>query len=892
MRRIISFIVMVCVLHTQTYCAPHDGVNVSSSSAVQSGAVNQPVDLEAGGDAAEPKPFGMDVMCALKHHATTLKEHVQVLKEQVSEFIKTPLGFSVALFSGVALVLYSIYVCYVGYMAWIDDLPFDVASKHLTHRSLSSYDQLDTCLNFLASGKELKRIQRFAHYAHATTQDGVGLYSAIPQWFNNATNLVSMLGTLVLADRSLGRKGYTNTYEFEKNFIKLLLAYGVSGKPQDSCCAYKLGNGIEADALTMCQKDTSKDIYLTPNIPDADAIIQFRPQVNTREVQSADDVRVRITFKRKMFRDQRYPELDCTPDHRQLDEVARVSMQRRLLQLGNGMPLAAAVKDRVQNHLQIMAQLTAVLSKLRFSETVDASEVTALSSLVKSVFIANQLALTSDVGCDVEFAGGLFNLLECFEGSYANIQAGAPTPEDAQVWFVHNGANVVFDVAAIGNKAPVTEAMAVWLKQSADAMHSLWVVANTLHHRVCNGTADKYLDQFGKAAQNQLRAHNAYLQGDLGCDVRLSDGGVGEIVCHSGTAPVTNSTCELESDIPVRWEGKVWLKPQALNSSLIEGATVSVSHVWQASRSGTRAFSPSVLESPEVSASDSVSGSDSADLSAEVSTSGSGSRTTHTPSLPNANTTQGNGITELYYVDGGNRDVRNAFFNGAHMLNDTLFLANTTFGGTYPAGGLHFDPIGPRIFWTTSNSTNNQYKNIYVAELLSNPTQLNNTRIVYSSTAQVFRLYVANAVGCVFWTDGNIGIYKGNVNVSHPTNITNVTSQSMITQTSNSAIGLYYHPQTQALLWSRPEDSLTRYPIYISTVNFQTNMLTNTSILLNESSYIYSLSYDTKNRRLIFSKLSNGLYIAPFSFENPMPLTNVTEILTTNSVRAISVVND
>jgi hypothetical protein len=539
MRRIISFMVMVCVLHTQTYYAAYDGVNASSSSAWQGVLVKQPVDLESGGKAAaESKPFGIDVVGALKHHAATLKEHAATLKHHVSAFVETPAGLALTFLAGAALVLCSIYVC-----------------MERTHAHLSAYDSFNTCLNFLGSGKELERTRRFAHYDHATTSHGVSLLEAISLWVNNATNLVSMLSTLVLAQRSVGQVqygysqkferyfakgqvqyGYSQKFEryfakgqvqygysqeFERYFAKLLYTYGADIRDNYSC-TFKLGKTSATDAVTGCQHDPHKDQYTwsshTPD--DADALIQFRRQDDERGLKSPDDLSVRLTFNRKAFRDQRYPELDYSPDHGQLDEAACFSMQRRLLQLGNGLPLAAAVKDRVQNHLQIMAQLTAILSKLRFRETVDANDAAALSSLVRSVFTANQLALTSDVGCDVGVAGGQFNLLECFEGSYANVPTGASVPEDAQVWFVRNWANAVFNVVAIANSAPVTEAMAVWLKQSADAMHSLWVVANTLHQHVCNGTTDRHLALLGKAAQHQLSARNAYLQGDLGCDIR------------------------------------------------------------------------------------------------------------------------------------------------------------------------------------------------------------------------------------------------------------------------------------------------------------------------------------------------------------------------------------
>lgn len=234
--------------------------------------------------------------------------------------------------------------------------------------------------------------------------------------------------------------------------------------------------------------------------------------------------------------------------------------------------------------------------------------------------------------------------------------------------------------------------------------------------------------------------------------------------------------------------------------------------------------------------------------------------------------------------------MRKAFLNATHILNDTLFLSSASFDTTAP-GNIYLDTEFQENYWSGTAVANNQNTKIYVADIVSNPIRLNNTRIIYSASTQVFSLYLSKSTNSVFWTTGGFGIYRGTLNITSPSNITNVTAQSMIVSNSYLPYGFYYNSQIQSLLWSRAEGSPARYFIYKSTLNLQTEMLMNTTILLNESSPITSVSYDEKNRRIFFNRPNEALLsIASFNFESPMPLTNVTEI--PNIQGALSVVND
>ena len=951
MRRIISFILIICLLHTQNYHATADVMEEQPSSSVwqrglskvafwRSSDANKNMhlaQLESGGATADVKSLiePSDIMISLKQHASALKE-------RKSAFVNTPMGFTTVFLAGTVLVFYSLYLYLVGFFAWFDDIPFDVASKRLTHSYLSAFQPFDVCQNFLGNRKDLDRTRSFSHYDHASGYNGVPFAEALPQWFNNANNLVAMLSTLVLTDRSVGRSNLQNSYEFENQF-KNFLYVNAANMQRNYSCTFTLGESDHLGEITGCQEDFQKEVYTSAvQIPEAaDAMIQFRRWDYKRGFMFPSDLVVRVSFNHNHLNSQRYPQLDYSPNHAHVDDVERRSMQRRLKQLDNNpLTLPEAVADRVSNNLQIMTQLNNILSKLRLWERVSNADVLVLSGLVRSVFNANQIALTSDIGCDVGFENGMFKLLSCFAGVARDTPEGASIPDEGQVWFVRQVGNGVSYVSAIAKKAPVAEAMAIWLKQSTMAMQNLWGVANTLHHRVCNGTSDGQLDLLRKAAQGELMNHGADLQGDLGCDIRFNDAGTEEILCHSGTAPQLKvEGCDLESNVPVRWEGKLWLKPHSLNAGCVDKVIVATTPLWQASRSQTRPYSPSVDMSDEVKPSgsetpsneasqkvtpsdsdsasnelsDEVTSSDSdtasAEMSDDVTSSRSGSSSnertnevsdsvsnaspSHSPTLPNANTTS-NGITELYYVE-GNVNVRKAIFNGTHMLNDTLFLSRSSFNPGDLLLGVYVDIEFPKIYWSTRNVTNNQYKNIYVADIVLNPTRLNNTRIVYSAPAQqVSSVYLSKASNRIFWTTGTGDVYMGKLNITNPTQVTDVTTQSISTIVPNGylSLGLYYDPDTQALLWVRSGGSPNEGIIYKSTLNLQTNMLMNTIVLLNKPLAIYSVSYNVKNRRIFFSHGDNQIYSASFSFANPKPLTNISIIPVVGYPYAIFVVND
>lgn len=889
---------------------------------------------------------------------TVLKQQAAVLKESMVAFVNTPMGVTVVFLTGVALVFTGIYLFVTGVSAWLDDIPFYVSSKRMTHLFLSEYQPLDVCQNFLGDKKDLERARWFSHYDHASGYNGVPFAEALPQWLNNATNLITMLGSAVLANRVVGRDQFKNSYEFENHFKKFLYVNAANIKRNYSC-TFKLGERDHLDAVTGCQEDHQKDVFNSEaQIPDADdALIQFRRWDIKRGVMAPSDVAIRISYNQNHLNTQRYPQLDYSPNPAQIDDVLRMSTQRRLMQLDNQLTLPEAVEDRIRNEVQVMHQLNEILLKQRVRNNIEQAEIQVLTTLVGLVFNANQIALTSDIGCILDFENGMFKLRSCFEGNARNIPANAPFPFEGQVWFVRGTDNVLNHMLAFANKIPMTEAMAMWLKQSPVAMQALWNVANKLHQGVCNKTSDGQLDVLHKAAQKELMEHDAELPGDLGCDIRFNDEGAKEILCHSGTAPQPKvDGCDLESDIPVRWEGKLWLTPHSENAEVIQGVILATTPEWQMSRTQMQAFSPSMemsgsayrikshtpsnelstkitstnsdsasnelsqkvtssdsdSESHELSSKITLSDSDrsSAEMTDDLTSSRSGSpsqeftdevsntvstvSTPYSPTLPIVNTT-GNGITELYYVApdnfNGGANVRRAFVNSTHILNDTLFLANTAFGGVWPYTGLSVDTQRQKIYWTTSNSTNNQYNNIYVADIVSNPTRLNNTRIIYSAPSKVWSLYLAKGINRMFWGAQDRGMYMGIVNITNFVNMTNITAQSMISTNSFLPYGFYYDLYTQSLLWSRPGGSPARYFIYLSTLNLQTETLMNTTILLNESSPITSVSYDVKNRRILFNRANEALLgIASFNFENPLPLTNITEIQ--NFQGAISVVND
>ena len=892
------------------------------------------------------------------------------------------MGFTAVFLAGTVLLFYSIYLYIAGFSAWLEGIPFDVASKLVTHSSLRTYQLLDVCQNFLGNGKELERTRWYSHYEHASGYNGVPFADALPQWVNNATNLITLLSSAVLAERAVGSSYNQNSNEFATQFKKFLFVNSAQMRRNYSC-AFKLGESDHLGEITWCQEDYQKEIYnsVEQNPETSDAMIQFRRLHYKYGFKAPSNLLVRLSINRNHLNTQRYPQVDYSPNPAAIDDVLRVSTQRHLMQLGNQLTLPEAVADRISNNLQAMTmtQLNDMLSKLRLWESVSHADNLALTTLVRSIFDANQIALTSDVGCDFDLESGIFKMLSCFQGSARDIPNGAPIPEAAQVWFARAAGNGVNYIEAFANKVPVAEAMATWLKQSTDAMENLWGVADTLHHRVCNGTSDDQIELLRKAAQRELIDHGADLSSDVGCDLRFNDAGIEEILCHAGTAPQLKvAGCDLESNVPVRWEGKLWLQPHALNPEWLDKVIVAASPVWQESRTQMRPYSPSLKitdsvlpidsdstsneESLKVTQSgtnmgtdsDTSTGSDtdsiSAEMSGELTSSGSGSPSNemsqqvtgtdsgtdtdsntgrlsneisdeltssgsgttsretsdeltfsgsgspsnatmpYSPTFPNANTT-GDGITELYYLS-VDQEVRRAFLNATHKLNDTLFLSNTSFGtARLGYGGVHVDVEFPKMYWSGANSTNNQWNNIYVADILSNPTRLNNTRIIYSAPSKVWSLYLAKGINRMFWGAQDRGMYMGIVNITNFVNMTNITAQSMISTNSFLPFGFYYDLYTQALLWSRPGGSPTRYFIYKSTLNLQTEMLVNTTILLNASNPIESLSYDVKNRRILFYYPNEAILgIASFNFEIPMPLTNITEI--PNFQGILSVVND
>jgi hypothetical protein len=420
------------------------------------------------------------------------------------------------------------------------------------------------------------------------------------------------------------------------------------------------------------------------------------------------------------------------------------------------------------------------------------------------------------------------------------------------------------------------------------------------------------------------------LQGDIGCDIRFNDTGTQEILCHSGTAPqLDKEGCDLASNVPVRWEGKLWLTPHNLNPSHVNKVIIATSLLWQESRSQTRPYSPSILESADLSASNShntdtlkltpdnsasssksrltisdeattdtttsssdsssdkasdsksdpsLSKSNSAELSEDLSSSGSRS---HSPSLPTANAT-GDGITELYYML--NRKLSKIMVNTTSYINETL-LSTLTISTNNPA----YSPTDQIIYWLdyTAGCCNSNELRILNRGIISE------NQITSTQSACTFQ-YLGNSITSYYVSPDTNDLFMGRGGTgmggtlywalyNHQSNTCTQTERQIQSGPgmgiSNYPNNLYYNSLAQKLLVTY---GITYLAIWDFNATAPTAQLKNLFFVYNTSGIdreaIESMAYDHHSKELYIQFSYNSsiriLKKAPFDFGNPTYLTN------------------
>ncbi len=618
-----------------------------------------------------------------------------------------------------------------------------------------------------------------------------------------------------------------------------------------------------------------------------------------------------------------------------------------------GVPFAEALQQWINNDLNLISMLGGVVLADRAVGVGHFQNPHEFESQFKTFLFANAATMKKNYTCSFKLGESdhLDAITGCQEDLQKEISMHVPeaadaiinfrrwnkrkfeSPRDLMVKLSFNHDNrIASDVARgsaqrrfsqLGSSITLPEDMAIWLKQSTAVMQNLWSVANTLNQGVCNNETEGQLNQLRTAVQEELTSRGAGLNGYLGCDIRFNNAETEAIQCHLGTGPEPEFTvggCDLESNVVVPWDGKLWFKS---NAGLVDSVSVSASHEWQSSsRSQTHPNSPSMditnsqqkTPSVDVSRSDSETVSDSVDItnsqqktqSADVSTSGSetvskaesesmskaesesmSNTVTHTSPTPSQTqsrlNTTGDGITELYsFVT---NKLSRITVNATSYINETL-MSTFISQPSRPS----YSPINNTIYWmdyTNGCCNSNELlivkRGIVSGNLINSPQTSCTFQFLGNSVTD---FHVSPDTNDVFLARGSVGmgatIYWAPYN--HQSNTctqveTQIQSGPGLGIASNQAYNLYYDLPSQKLL---VRYSLTYIVVWDFNATAPTAQLKNPFCVYNrsisENEIIESMVYDQKSRELYlhikYNSTISTLKKASFDFGNPAYLTN------------------
>lgn len=210
------------------------------------------------------------------------------------------------------------------------------------------------------------------------------LPEAVQAWFNSANNILTLASDIALQYR---HNEHPSTEDLQK-FSEEEAVFDTHSVQlfSDIACDLTIGSAPGQDRLSNCHNEkrpTDWD-FVTVN---ADAQLWL--------LQSGFKFNAAHLLPQTTCHSPQYPQLDVSPNYGHVTPELRTDSRRRLLQANNPLSLPEALKSWLTNAGQWLTLATETTNILRANHCPNASRITELNALTRTIFDAHQARLTS-----------------------------------------------------------------------------------------------------------------------------------------------------------------------------------------------------------------------------------------------------------------------------------------------------------------------------------------------------------------------------------------------------------------------------------------------------------------------------------------------------------------
>ena len=538
MRRIISGVLVYCLLHTSTYAAVTDLQSLNPAT-----TPHTPSHVNYGKlDPSIPDATTVSISADTSSKMLDIPHRPKAKRSPA--FFMTMAGIAAVVFTG---------------MWWKIQTP--------------SVVQTDVCFHH----------QNRDHISHLQQKNdhrwngNMPLTAGIQDWLNANTAVMTSLGEIAHDLRHGDHEHVGEKWsKTQSTLYNVLHNHGVEHLGARSiACDINLGDGTTPDRISACEhRKTPKHLESETFKDGVGARLWLNPDRNQRLLAR------NINYVAGSFIDnQLYP--NPVQSLNIESKEAKYDSRRKLLQTGNTLPLPQAIQTTINDREDVRVLLATIRGTLRQWDPSTA-KISELNALTKSIFEAHGFVMTGDVHCGFVLENGGVMLSDCALASSGSADRSfAAQTALEKVTFMQSADNPVKvdGVEIETNVLPAQEALPLVLQRAANALHT---ELDQLRQDRCSVNDRSNVLAVQRVVKDALETPNAALSTDMACDVTIGNGGITEIRCAPGVAP-ESAVCGTYNGT-FKTEGRVWVTPNG-------GFVVSANRNWN--RTVERPHTPS-----------------------------------------------------------------------------------------------------------------------------------------------------------------------------------------------------------------------------------------------------------------------------------------------------------
>lgn len=442
MVRLLSALMVICLLHVTTYGAVSELAEITNTS---HSAVALSIETQ-------PKILHKSIQDTLSNIHSKISESIQSITSFVTshKIVLVPLAivtFVCLYVSSISIIMDFMLGTFPGSSIGPN---FEGIYHWLTHPS-NHYKVLDYTPDYSQTSDLHKTLVQRDGWK---SEIHLPLPESVQAWFNSANNILALASGIVLQYRHNEQPSREALQAFSDAAAAVFDTHSVI-LTCDMACDLAIGSAPGQDRLSNCHTEKRPTDWGAVTVT-ADAQLWF--------LRRGFKFDVAHLLPHTECHTPKYQQLDISPNYGHATPELRTDSRRKLLQADNPLTLPEALKGWLTNAGQWLTLATELTNILRTGGCPNASNTTALNDLTRAIFNAHQAQLTNGtLRCDLDIQAAGVDVVDCtpdpkpddYDDSTPCSNSSVAVVRDAAIWLMPKDGTATYNtLLLIANHAP------------------------------------------------------------------------------------------------------------------------------------------------------------------------------------------------------------------------------------------------------------------------------------------------------------------------------------------------------------------------------------------------------------------------------------------------------